>query len=287
MKGYKRAFIILSLSLFLTSFSLVWAKPSYLEFNSQQREEFKNLIEKSDEGFSRYLKSKEDFNSTKEKLRQMNDERVRALVQERAKLFLENMIEARILHLKALRKRVEVAKKINEEDRNRILSQIDAQIKWFEDKKNEASEIKNQEDIKKMAQEMKSYLNQNRAFMKKIIGQILVARSNWVVEKFEETSKNLSQKINDLKNQGKDVSGLETKLNDFNNKIEEAKNKLQQAQSSFEKIETNQDAKSVFQEGMKSLKEAHQLLREAHKILVEIKVGINKLTGVEDQETNQ
>lgn len=287
MKGHKKAFVILSLSLFLTSFSLAWAKPSYLEFNSRQREEFKNLIEKSGEGFSKYLKSKEDFNSTKEKLRQMNDERVRALVQERAKLFLENMIEARILHLKALRKRVEVAKKIREEDRNRILSQIDAQIKWFEDKKNEVSQIKNQEDIKKIAQEMKSYLNQNRAFMKKIIGQILVARSNWVVEKFEETSKNLSQKINDLKNQGKDVSGLETKLNDFNNKIEEAKNKLQQAQSSFDKIETNQDAKSVFQEGMKSFKEAHQLLREVHKILVEIKVGINKLSGVEDQETNQ
>lgn len=291
MRINKKIALFLALILFLVPFYSVTAQSSYFKFNSHNREEFRSLVKQSQENFSKYREAQKAFQEAKNKLREMNTERVQALVQERAKLFLENALNARILHLKALKKRIEIAQKIKEEEKNRILSQIDEQINWFENKKQELSGLENREDIKKMAEEMKSYMNQNRVFMKKIIGQILVARMNWVIEAFNEVADKLSAKITALENEGKDVTNLKSKLDEFKNKIDEVSNKLEQAQNVFEKMEVGNDVKKLFGEGMSYLKEAHKGLVDAHKILVEIKVEMNKLSADNNQgeaeNTNQ
>lgn len=284
MKRYQKIINFLLLLVFIFSFSVVWARPSFLEMRNQDREEYQRLMNEGKRGFKKFMESKEDFKTAKERYRQMKTERAAELLKERGRQFLLNMIEARFKHLEALKKRIQVAKKITNQDKEALLSQIDEQVVWLSSKKQEVQNAQTEEELTSLAKEIRDYIKNTRVLMKKIIGGILAGKVAWVVEKSEETSKTISQKIDSLKDKGHNTSSLEVNLAEFNSKIEAAKKELEKARNSFSQISSGDEANKLFQEGMKYLKNAHRYLQEARQILVKIKNEIRKAEGEEETE---
>lgn len=275
MKRYQKNLLFVTLFAFIFSFSYVWAKPSFLEMGTKEREEYRNMVKEYNYVFGKFKTSKEEFLAAKQKYQQMKTERVENLVRERAKQFLQNMIEARIRHLEALKKRIELTKKIKDQEKETLLSQITEQINWLNSEKSKVEAAQTKEEITALSQEIKDYLKNNRLVMKKIIGEILAAKVSWVIEKAEEISQKVSQQIESLKTKGYNTQTLESNLSQYNSKIESAKTELSKAENAFSQI-TNAENVTQFQEGMKYLKNAHRYLQEAKQILAKIKAEINQ-----------
>ncbi len=220
--------------------------------------------------------AREEFLNARANYRKAKNPENRAIYEEKAKTFLEKTIDVLIKRLESLKNWVANKPMFSESERNSIIEEIDEDINWLKEKKEEIHQALPAQ-IKEKAKEIRQYWRNHRVLIKKIIAQIWEIRLTKVIERFETVSLKISAKIEELKAAEKDVSQLEAWYSEFSKKVELAKEKRDKAREKYQAISSLTDANQLFREAHQFIKEGNQYLREAHKTLVDIVREIKRL----------
>ncbi len=237
-----------------------------------------------------YKTARQQVINIREKYRKFQNVENKSAYEEAAKTFLEKAIDTLVSKLEALKNRVANRSGISETERTNMLAELDQDINWLEEKKSGIADASS-EQIKETAREMRQYWTNHRVRVKKVIAQIWGARIDFMIEKFENSSAELEEKIAELKANGKDTSQIEVWLNDFKQKINTAKAKREQAKLKYQAISSAADANQLFKEAHQFVKEAHTSLQDAHKDLVKILKKMREMNlknfATSTEETNK
>ena len=234
----------------------------------------------------RYLQAVEQYRSARREFlkrrlsirawrRLSEEEKERYL--ERAKEFLLKTNETVVAYLRRVRERVEAMKRLDEERKNRILAEIDKDIAWLEGKREEIEAAPTPEELEAIGRQMRDYWHGVRGRVKRLLGEALAVRIDWVFERLRLVREKVAEGIEEAKAAGKDVSQLEAWLADFDEKLALAEEKYEAGKEAFASLSSVAEADRLFREGHAFLKEAHAYLKEAHRIVRKIVEGLREL----------
>ncbi len=277
MKKFNKITIYLLFIIILSVFcALVVSAAPLRVLNQKARAKYQAARQQYVKEVNWWKTARQQFVSARAKYIKYKNSANKEAYQEKARNFLEKTVEVLIKKLESLKVWVSNRKALSDSDKQAIVAQIEEDIAWLNNKKSEISTA-TPDQIRAKAKEVRDYWRNHRVRVKKIIGQILVARLNWVIAKFDSASTRLHSKINDLKAAGKNVSQLEAWLSDFDQKIQLAKEKRDLAKEKYQDISSFAEANQLFSQVHQFIKEANQYLRDAYKRLVEIIKGIKKV----------
>lgn len=277
MKKAKRT--LFSLLLGIIFFPLLIPTAAAIDFSATNQ----NIKSKYQSARTQYLKeinwwktTRQQFQNARTKFQNLKNPEARQNYEKNAEKFLEKTIDVLIKQLESLKTWVENRSNLSEDEKQKIIAEIDKDIAWLEQQKSEITDA-SIEEIRAKAREIKQYWRKHRVKVKKITAQTMTARLDWVIARFENVSQKISDKIEELKSAGVDTTELETLLEDFNKKVELAKEKYQAAKEDYENISSLEDANQLAAQVRQFTKEANQYLREAHAKLVEIIKEMKKI----------
>ncbi len=188
---------------------------------------------------------------------------------EKAGAFLEKSIDVLIRRLSTVISWVENRKSLDEETRREIISELEKDIAWLEEKKGGITEA-TLEEIRQTAKEIREYWREHRKKTKSIIARIWSARLDASIERFEKVYDRVENKIEELKEEGKDTSDLESLASDLREKIDLAKEQYEKAKDAYKNISSAQEADALFRKAHQFIRDGHRYLKEAHQTLREI-----------------
>ena len=260
--------IIISIIGAIVALSCVNAK-GIREKDKEIKQRYKQAKEQYLREVNFYKSFRQQFISAREKYRKLRNSENKSIYQKRAKLFLEKIIDVLIKRLEALKRWISNRRGISDTEKQNIIAEIEQDINWLSSKK---SEIPNAspEEIRATAKQIREYWKNHRIRMKRIICKIWRARLLWTIERFENVSEKISDKIEKLEEEGKDTSKLEEYLNEFNKKIELAKEKCAEIKEKCEGISNLKEANQFFSQAHQFAKQVNSFLKQAHKKLIEI-----------------
>ena len=266
----KKLFKIILLTIIGATVALSWVNAKNIrEKDKEIKQRYKQAKEQYLREVNFYKSFRQQFINAREKYRKFKNSENRSVYQERARLFLEKIIDVLIKRLEALKRWISNRRGISSTERENIIAEIEQDINWLSSKK---SEIPNAspEQIRNIAKQIREYWKNHRVRMKRVICKIWRARLLWTIERFENVSERISDKIEKLKEEGKDTSKLEEYLNEFNQKIELAKEKCEEIKEKCEEISDLKEANQFFSQAHQFAKQVNSFLKQAHKKLIEI-----------------
>jgi len=229
--------------------------------------------------------TRQQFLSARTKYRKFKNAENKKAYEEQARKFLEKTVDVLIRKLESLKNWVANRPTLSEEVRAKIIAEIEQDINWLQEKKSGISTA-SPAQIREKAKEIRDYWRKHRIFVKRIIGEIWAARLDWAIKRFEDVSSKIAERIEKLKEAGKDTSQLESWLADFNQKIDLAKEKRDKAREKYQAISSLSELNQFFSQTHQFIKEANQYLREAHKVLVKIVREMRRL-AMEEKNTER
>jgi len=221
MKFRLPALIFLAFLLFVLSGPLgVSAISSNLERESTQEATFKNKLEQLKEEFR--LK-KEEFQNTRLKLGSKATEGARKDALLKAKNVVLKILDRTIERIQNLIDRVEKSPVLTAERKTAIVADLKTQIDLVKAQKSKVEGATNGDELRAVLKETKTQLASVRETVKKIVSQILASHIDRTLAKLEEIANRLESQIANLKNQGVDVSKLQSQLDYSRTKISQAR----------------------------------------------------------------
>lgn len=184
--------------------------------------------------------------------------------------FLLRSIDAMIAHLELVKARVDIARALTEEEKAEISERLDEYIAYLEEKRVEAEQAENREQLLSVAKDVRRKWIEVRVEVKKITGKIVISRLNHVLSRAEVIGDRLEMRIEALKQAGGDASELEALLADYREHLALAEENKELAKEKFEQISSPEDARELFREANAYLRKAHRHVREMFKDLKKI-----------------
>jgi hypothetical protein len=263
-----------------------------IEVFNQKREEAKNEFEHAREDYKNKIEEvkqdkKELSDSLKEDKKSHNEES-REKVVEKAHNMIDNTIGAMVNRLEALKNKVNGVKLL-EADKTEITAEINKDILWLNTKSTELQNMASSTtatasttalEIRTKSKEVKAYWDTTiKVTVKRVSGEILAGRLNYIVSKEEELANTLTTEIATLKTAGKNVASLELSLADAKAKIVTAKAKIAEAKVKFKTIVSADTSKGIYEEGKNLVDSAKDVVKEANKLLINVRNGAGLLGG--------
>ena len=193
-----------------------------------------------------------------------------------ARDYLTKALDTSSKYLSTLKAQVESLTDIDEQTKTNILNELNTDISWLEAKKTEVAAAQDKDTLISVAETIKSYWDDTKVKIKKNVGQVLAAKTSKVIASLEAAGTAVQEKINQLKENGQDVSDLETLLSKYNEHVVNAKADWELAKNKFNEITTLQDADALFKEGKDYLEAAHRDARYAYNQLQDIRTELEK-----------
>ncbi|MFH1657637.1 MAG: hypothetical protein ABH919_04165 [bacterium] len=274
---YFTKYIIGFLLVTLATVSVVSAEDAR-EADRQAREKYQTAQNAYMSEVNFYKNARQQFQTVKEKYRKSKKTEDGESLETEAKTLLKSMIRVTIKKLEAIRNKPAHLRGISEVERQSLLAEIDEDINWLKQKEQNIDSA-TPEQIREEAKAVKEYWKNVRITLKRVTGQLLAARINFIINKADSASQKIAVKIEQLKSAGHDTSSLEAQLGDFDDKVNLAESKYSAAKEKFQSISTVEKADNLFKQGHQFIKEANAYVREAHKILVNIVKDIKSTTG--------
>lgn len=256
------------------------ARENYLK----ARERYEEAKEKARENKERIRELKEEL---KEELKKCEDDesdeciKVRDEAKNETKEFLGRSADAIISALEIVKARIQESDRFTDEEKNEMISSIDAKIKEIQDAKGSIENAVTGQEIKEAAKKINAAWKNTKPELEKFSYGSTIARLGNVVDKFEKVSDRLENTINKLVEQGKDVTELNTLKKSYEDKVQGAINKLKEASDLVEN-KAYDEAKAKFNEAKIVLKEANNLLKELVKKIKE--AGNELVLGEQENE---
>ena len=140
------------------------------------------------------------------------------------KMKLPQNLSKAIIKLNQIKDKISNNDKIDDQKKTEILAQLDEEIDWTEAKQAEAQAIDNPEEMKELAKEVHTHVQEQK---KKI-----TPPKQPPFKKIKDIVPKIDKIIQDLKAEGYETSSLEEKLEEFKTASIAAKEKFEQAQAS-------------------------------------------------------
>lgn len=180
---------------------------------------------------------------------------------------LNNLVDKLIKRNRTLKNRIMKNTEIYGDLQGPIISEIDVSVAKLNDLEQRITAATG-EELKTLIPELKSYREDiNQLKIRRLILLSQINRFEFaIIKKAEDKSSRIAEKIIEFKNVGKDVSKLETFLNEAKAKIVDAKAKLNQLRSEVNVGESSgvkvAEIRKVLNEIKDQIKEVYQLFRK-------------------------
>ncbi|MCK5476060.1 MAG: hypothetical protein KAI71_05790 [Candidatus Pacebacteria bacterium] len=260
----------------ITTVSNVCFANLLFEKDNDARTEYKSARQLYLNEVDAYKTARANFLLIKEKYRKFGGIENKEGYKDKAHKFLNRSVSASIKYLEVMQNKAKNVRGISEEDRELILADIDVNIDYLEERQDKLSGDLSTTEIKQEAILIKDHWKNVKLTFKKAIGEILIARTSFVVEKFENYSEKINLKIQDLDDKDYNTSELKICLKELNQNIASAKDEIETAKDRKDNL-TNENLNQITKEIRRSLKDTHSYIRKAHLNLIDIIKKMNEL----------
>ncbi len=170
----------------------------------------------------------------------------------------------RILNALDLAKNQVQASKLQENEKAIVISEINANITWFETKKSDIQSATDVATVKAIGNDVNDRWNIEKVTVKKQVGDIACDQFDVNIAKARNVSSIASEKISSVKAQGKDTAAMEQKLASYDKHVNNAANDLGNARGEFDKINGPALADVHFSVGLRQLKLADNEMNSSY-----------------------
>lgn len=223
----------------------------------ERREKYKNFAENYTNAKKKFEEAKKSyfvkkgFNNTKKYLYHWAD-------------MAENWMEK-------LRNKIQHSK-MSEEEKNKLLSQLDDYIAIIDESKQKVENAGNATELRIAAREMKQNWLEIRKGVRAIVGQVIIGEMNIIAQNAEQVQVRLEMRIEEMKQAGIDTQDIEKTLNEFSTNIELAKENLEKAR---EELKSNN-----LERGYAYIRDAKKNFKDAFECVKRMVMQLRVKTGV-------
>ncbi len=193
------------------------------------------------------------------------------LKKEEAKTMLLRSLDGLEAHFQKLRNRAEELQKITEPSGVDMVKTIDEYLARVQALKDRVNEAENSQELKAVAQEIRTIIQEVKHEMKKNIGQRVEIRIDRFTEKMKpnrELMERAKVRLQNLRNRGVELNGMDTSLEECQRMLEEGQGLLDQAKGKFEQLQQlpleNQEQGSILMhDGMTMVQGARRSYEKA------------------------
>jgi len=225
--------------------------------------------------YKKFQDEQEGFREAKDKYENEKQEAVKNQYIEHSQKVLESSINVLIKRNEQLRKQIEGKQNLYGDLGKDIIGMLDSDNQKLDEYTTEINSASTTQMLSQAAAEIKTYRTQQQSYLRKIVLLAHINQyENTVIQTAQNRSDKLSQKITILKNQNKDVSGLEDLLSQANDKINQARQKLSEIRDDI-KTETIDSIKLSDIE--RNLSDAQKVIKDAYQLFKQIAINGNEL----------
>lgn len=276
----KRALILLIIIVLagvLTTFTAVQAI-NFGTLDQKAVAAYENARTAHQKAINLYRSALTDWQKAKQILSEKRDSINTTQAQEAARNLILRAGESMIAYLEMMRAGVAGIQGIDEADRNMILAEIDQDLAWLRNQKNEVLAAATAAQLKDEAATVRNYWNTIKPKVKRWNGLIMVGTVNRILGRLEGVSPKVDAQLDKLQAKGVDVTTLEGLVADFEAQVKEARANYNDAKARYLSIKSLGEADAFFNEGFADLKAADQAIRQAYKTLQDIVQEIKNLS---------
>lgn len=223
-----------------------------------------------------YISSKSEFLTARSKWQLAKNIDNEDQVVDKGKKFLAKSVNKIINQLEQIKTRVETSEFIVEQEE--LITELNIHINILENLQDIIVDIESQEDLIAVSKIIKKEWVKTKLIVKKHAGFVLVSKAKAGIAKARKISGKIDIKIQNLEEQGFDVSEFNERLSLVKNNIIHAENSLKEAQTIYSEISNVETANSLFIEASSNIKQAKNILKKTY---VEIKDIVIKLRTIE------
>ena len=231
----------------------------------------------------KYVKAKEIYLAKKNELVKLNKElklcdgveteecnQLRAEVLEHAKEYLLNAGTSAIGVLEKMQAKLESSEDLESAKAAEMVEKIEAKIQEIEALQEKVNNTETKEELKIVANELKSVLVSVKNQVRYNAERVKVARVGLIVERAEHLELRLNAILTNMETQNLSVEDIDSKVVEFTDKIALARQNYELAKTAFESAKDSDTPGQIVKESNVYVKEAQSELKSAHKVLVEI-----------------
>lgn len=232
---------------------------------AQARDQYKKEVEA-------FKSTRQEYLNVKAKYEQYKTADNKKALEDETRAFLEKTATGLVSRLESIRAWVSGNQAISDADQQTIIAEINDDIAWLNDRIPKIQSASG-DAIKAQAKEMQTYWGSHQKDVKRIVGEVMLARVNYVINQADMFAAKASTKIAEAKAAGKDTTKWEQELANFNAKLGLAKEKYNQAHDIFVSIKSDSstDMKTIndlFVKGNAFVKDANTYLKDAYHQVV-------------------
>ena len=231
--------------------------------------------------------AREKFNNAKVKYNECEDsetgecDQVRENIKAGAKNFLGNSADAIIKHLEKIKAKIESDERLTEEEATELVAEIDSKIEEIEEAQATAESAETKEEIVAAAKAVNAAWKpiKNRALY--WVGRLINARMGGIIVKVEHLEERIIKTLDKMEANGKDVSGIDTLLDEFHALLTSAKDNFDLAKENYLQFKETGE-KTYLDEGKEYMNLARKDVESAHSKLKDIVRAIKEANGTEE-----
>jgi len=225
--------------------------------------------------YKKFQDEQESFMEAKDKYENEKQEAVKNKYIEQSQKVLGSSVDVLMKRNEQLKKQIEGKQSLYGDLGKDIVGMLDSDNQKLDKYTAEINLASTTQALSQAATEIKTYRTQQQSYLRKIVLLAHINQyENTVIQTAQNRSDKLSQKITILKNQGKDVSGLEDLLSQANDKINQARQKLSEIRDNI-KTETIDSMKLLDIEG--NLSDAQKIIEDIYQLFKQIAINGNEL----------
>jgi hypothetical protein len=236
-----------------------------------------NIKEKYEEEKEKYMEAREKFLESKKKYKDMRNQ----FTFNNAKRYLNGGCNVAEKWLERFRNFLERSK-IDEEKKMELMAEIDDHMATIENYRLKIDESETPEELRNTAREMNQAWIEMRIRLRAMVGEVAAYRIENVIERAENVSVRLENKIAVMAGYGIDTSPFESLLEEYNEHLQNAREYLQASINLFESGDIAEGNKEL-RKSTNEIKKAFGVIREFMKEMQKVRAG-NVFYGYESGE---
>ncbi|MBN2567670.1 hypothetical protein JXB02_06335 [Candidatus Woesearchaeota archaeon] len=203
---------------------------------------------------------------------------------ERARDYLSNSIGIAIEHLSMVLEKINSAEEIDPDDAEDMAADLEDLIDALEELQDEAEAAETKEDIQEVTQQLEALWQKAKARASMYAGRLINDKVGEIVQRSEHLEDQLECAMDALEEQGIDVEGIDSKLDEFSMRVADAREKFELADQYYDEARDLKDSGSdgladLVRRAKALVAEAHSDLKLAHTLLVSIVKDIKDAGG--------
>ena len=244
--------------------------------------------ERLQESQEEYDDTKDELDEVKQKFEQAKLGRDDDLATEHAKQYMLKTADLVISALKRIQHSFEGNDDLSEEDVNSVLLEINETIQEMEDAKSEVDAAQTKQDVLDAGKVILQTWRRSRIMIQKHAALLINSKLGDTIQRIEDLESKLDCTLQNMEEQGIDISDIEERVTYFSEEVYIAKEKHRQAMDLLDQAEEDdsliEDARALIEESKAHIENAHEILKQ---IVRDIKAAGGEIIECDEPELEE